>query len=175
VSFDKSRVFQKLMLDSRSTTAKHRVVKRGQVYRCSFGCGVGQEQEKERPCVILQNDSQNMKSPNTIVAPITHTGSNINVVVPITTQTDASGNIIVDGHALLGNMVTVSKARLGSFVATLPKTDMDSIDNALMISVQLDGKFKTQQNILADKEVYIGKLKATIQRLNDELTNITKQ
>src|SRR3712207_7639950 len=55
----------------RSEKATKRIVKRGQVYDCLLGIGVGSEESKKRPCVILQYDSANAKSPNTIVAPIT--------------------------------------------------------------------------------------------------------
>lgn len=36
----------KLKLDALSVNAKRRTVKRGQVYRCNFGCGVGSEMKK---------------------------------------------------------------------------------------------------------------------------------
>lgn len=46
----------KLKLDALSANAKRRTVKRGQVYRCNFGCGVGSEMNKDRPAVVIQND-----------------------------------------------------------------------------------------------------------------------
>lgn len=36
----------KLKLDALLVNAKRRTVKRGQVYRCNFGCGVGSEMKK---------------------------------------------------------------------------------------------------------------------------------
>jgi mRNA interferase MazF len=165
---------EKLTLDARAAAAGKRIVKRGQVYQCNLGRGIGNEEEKYRPCVILQNNSQNLTSPNTIVAPITHTGATINVVVPITTQTDAGGSVILDGHALLGNIVTVSKARLGDYVTTLPKGDMDSIDTALLTSLNLLGKFETLQRIIRDRNEYIKKLQAQREDLQTKLAAISK-
>lgn len=61
-----------LYLDTLVVNASRRVVKRGQVYRCNFGMGIGSEMQKERPAVIVQNSIGNLKSGNTIVIPITH-------------------------------------------------------------------------------------------------------
>ena len=62
----------KLDLNAIAPSAKNRIIYRGQVYRCNLGIGVGSEECKERPCVILQYNSANKTSPNTLVAPITH-------------------------------------------------------------------------------------------------------
>ena len=37
----------KLYLDSIAQNARSRAIKRGQVYRCNFGCGIGSEMQKE--------------------------------------------------------------------------------------------------------------------------------
>ena len=67
----------KLYLDSIAQNARSRAIKRGQVYRCNFGCGIGSEMQKERPAVIIQNDVANSRSGNTIVIPITHDTSTL--------------------------------------------------------------------------------------------------
>lgn len=36
----------KLYLDAIAPNARSRAVKRGQVYRCNFGCGIGSEMQK---------------------------------------------------------------------------------------------------------------------------------
>ena len=50
-----------LYLDTLVVNASRRVVKRGQVYRCNFGMGIGSEMQKERPAVIVQNSIGNLK------------------------------------------------------------------------------------------------------------------
>ena len=60
----------KLYLNAIATTAKNRVITRGQVYRCKLGIGIGSEECKDRPCVVLQHNSANKSSPNTIVPPL---------------------------------------------------------------------------------------------------------
>ncbi|MHB8158262.1 MAG: type II toxin-antitoxin system PemK/MazF family toxin [Desulfocucumaceae bacterium] len=173
MTFRRDRVYlyldwvkQKLLLDARSTTAKKRIVIRGQVYKCHLGRGVGQEEEKERPCVILQNDSQNKNSPNTIVAPITRTTSTINVVVPIVTQYNSDDSILFEGNVLLGNIVTVSKARLGDYVTEISKPEMKKIDEALLISVGLIDKFISLEQIIKDKDKYIKILKNKLSEID---------
>ncbi len=52
-------------------------IKRGQVYRCNFGCGIGSEMQKERPALIIQNNVANSRLGNTIVIPINHDNSTL--------------------------------------------------------------------------------------------------
>ena len=115
-----------IYLDTTVTSAQKRIVFRGQVYFCELGEGVGSEETKERPCIIIQNNLGNKNSGNIIVAPITNGGilSNISVCIPNNKYqyTDKTGTqLYLSGNILLGNIVTVSKARLGDFVVDLSK------------------------------------------------------
>lgn len=158
----------KLYLDSNAKNAQKRIVKRGEVYKCNLGQGIGNEECKERPCVIIQNDAGNVSSPNVIVAPITHTESKLSIVVPIANQYDNSGNIILDGNVLLGNIVCVSKARLGDYIAKLPPKEMKKVDEAISISIDIKRHYDTLKNILNDKLDYINKLNKKIKILEEE-------
>lgn len=155
----------KLFLDSNAESAKKRVVKRGEVYKCYLGIGIGSEESKERPCVVLQRDKANLESPNTIVAPITHTSSTLPVVIPISPKYNNSGDVVLDGNVLLGNIVCVSKARLGDYVAKLEPSEMKAVDEAIAISLDIKGHYDKLNNILNDKLVYIDKLKERIKDL----------
>lgn len=161
----------KLYLNSNAQSAKNRIVKRGEVYNCSLGQGIGSEECKERPCVIIQNDTANTKSPNVIVAPITHTASKLDVVVPIANQCDATGKVILDGNVLLGNIVCVSKARLGSCVGSLSPEEMGEVDKAISISIDIKRHYDKLNNIHKDKLVYIDKLKSKVKVLEEENNN----
>lgn len=88
----------KIFLDNQATNASKRIVKRGNVYRCYLGRGIGSEEEKERPCVVLQRFDGNVNSPNTIVAPITHTSSTLDIVIPINTRYNPDGTVLLDGR-----------------------------------------------------------------------------
>lgn len=158
-----------LYLDTIAGRAKNRIVKRGQVYNCNLGVGVGSEESKERPCVILQGDVANSKSSNTIVAPITHSGSSLPVVVPVADKFDSTGNCILDGYALLGNMVCISKARLGDYRCDLTTDEMKEIDKAIAISVDVKRHYDTLTNILNDKLDYIKKLQNKIKTLDSKI------
>lgn len=158
-----------LFLNTKAKNAAKRVVKRGQVYQCKLGFGVGSEENKERPCVILQYDGANATSPNTIVAPITHSGAEVPVVVPIADKKDNTGNIVLDGHVLLGNIVCVSKARLGDYKATLTPSEMQKVDEAIGKSLDIKRHYDKLQNILKDKDDHIEKLNNKIAKQNEKI------
>lgn len=158
-----------LYLDTIADKAKHRVVKRGQVYNCNLGVGVGSEESKERPCVILQGDIANSKSSNTIVAPITHSGSKLPVVVQIADKFNPNGECILDGYALLGNIVCVSKARLGDYRCDLTADEMKEIDKAISISVDVKRHYDKLTNILNDKLDYIKKLQNKVKNMDTDI------
>ena len=165
-------VKSQIYLDAISNNAKTRIVKRGQVYRCNFGCGIGSEMQKERPAVVIQNDPNNKSSGNTIVIPITHDTSTMSCMAPITTQYDASGNVILDGKANTSNLMCVSKARLGDYVCDLPPADMKAIEIALARTVDLMKHYADLENKYKDKLNYIAVIKEARNVAQDELSSI---
>ena len=164
----------KLYLDSISQNARSRAIKRGQVYRCNFGCGIGSEMQKERPAVVIQNDVGNNRSGNTIVIPITHDTSTLPCVADITPLTDETGNVLLDGQANASNMMCVSKARLGDLVGSLSKADMKKIDEAIAKTVDLMGYYSDLTKRLNDKLEYISKIKEERNKAQDELEDLRK-
>lgn len=161
----------KLYLNAIAPSAKNRIIQRGQVYRCKFGAGIGSEESKERPCVILQYNSANKTSPNTIVAPITHTTSTLPVVVPIANKTDSVGNVILDGNVLLGNITCVSKARLGDYIADLTTSEMKAVEKAISLSLGTNHYYQALQNSYNDKLQYIEKLKNALSKAQSDLAD----
>lgn len=160
---------QKLYLDSISNNSRKRVIKRGEVYMCHLGINIGSEECKERPCVIIQSNNGNETSSNTIIAPITHTPSNLPIVVSISDQYDQSGKLILDGYVLLGNIVCVSKARLGDYITILPVDEMKEIDRSISISLGIKKHYDKLNNVYKDKLDYIKKLKGTISDLQEQI------
>ncbi|MHC6180997.1 type II toxin-antitoxin system PemK/MazF family toxin [Clostridium sp. JNZ X4-2] len=165
----------KLFLDSRASCAKSRIVKRGEVYKCNLGQNIGSEECKERPCVIIQYDAGNTKSPNTIVAPITHSNSKLPIVIPIADKYNSDGDVILDGNVLLGNIICVSKGRLGEFITNLEKDEIKRIDEAIAISLDIKRHYDKLNNILNDKLKYIDKLKNKVKSLANELDEKEKK
>ena len=150
-------------------SAKNRIIYRGQVYRCNLGVGIDSEECKERPCVILQYNSANRTSPNTLVAPITHTTSTLPIVVPIAEKKDTSGKLILDENVLLGNITCVSKTRLGDYITDLSAAEIKAVDKAISLSLDINHYYQTLQNMYDDKLQYIEKLKANRSLLQTDL------
>ena len=165
-------VKSQIYLDASSNNARSRIVKRGQVYRCNFGCGIGSEMQKDRPAVIIQNDPNNRSSGNTIVIPITHDNSTMSCMAQITAQYDASGNVILDGQANTSNLMCVSKARLGSFVCDLPATDIKAIEEALAKTVDLMKHYSDMKSKYESRVQYIEVVKKARNAAQDELAEI---
>ena len=136
-----------------------RVVKRGQGYYCDLGLGVGSEETKNRPCVIIQNNTGNNFSPNTIVAPITNEKAEEKVSVAITgtyTYNDIEDGIQknLSGYILLANIVTVSKARLGQYIGEL-NCELKEMDEKILTSLGLYEKFKILQEKVTKDKIFI--------------------
>lgn len=164
----------KLYLDSIAKKAHSRTVKRGQVYHCDFGCGIGSEMQKNRPAVIVQNNIANSHSGNTIVIPITHDTSTLPCVTNITPLTDAAGNVVLDGQANSSNIMCVSKARLGNLIGSLPSHDMKEIDKSIARTVDLMGYYSDLSKRLDDKLQFIEKIKEERNHAQDELLELRK-
>ena len=170
-----------IYLDTTVVSAQKRVVFRGQVYFCELGEGIGSEETKERPCIIIQNNLGNKNSGNIIVAPITNGGllSSISVTIPSNKYkyTDKTGTqLYLSGNILLGNIVTVSKARLGNFIVDLSKEKslMEEVDEKIIISIGLYSKFKKLNDTISADKITIEKLKNQRNILTEELKNLKK-
>jgi mRNA interferase MazF len=105
--------------------------KRGDVYWVTLDPTVGSETKKTRPCVIISNDAQNKKSLGVIIAPIT---SQVKAVYPFESKVSINGK---DGKAMLDQIKTVDKQRLGQKMCALDFVTMLKIDTALKVSLAL--------------------------------------
>lgn len=159
---------KKLFLNSLASQSKKRILKRGQVYRCEFGCGVGSEMRKDRPAVIIQNNIGNINSSNTIVVPITHNDKKLPTIVPLSQYT------FVDGQVNVSNIMCVSKARLGACLGELSSKDMKAIDTAIARTIDLLYYYVDLKKKLDDKLNYIEKIKHERNKAQDELNEIRK-
>lgn len=162
----------KLYLNTKVEQANKRFVKRGQVYNCYFGIGIGNEIQKLRPCVILQNNIGNFKSGNVLVAPITHTFKNIPSIKKITTKYNSYGSILLDGYINVSNIQCVSKSRLENYITVLSKEEMKEIDEAIAISLDLMHYYAKVKNSLEDKIKYIQKIKSERNEAQDQIKEL---
>ena len=74
----------------------------------------------------------------------------------------------------MGNIVTVSKARLGNFIVDLSKEKslMEEVDEKIIISIGLYSKFKKLNDTISADKITIEKLKNQRNSLTEKLKNI---
>ena len=106
---------------------------RGYVYIAKVNGKYGSEQHGTRPVVVVQNDKGNLYSTTTIVVPITSRDKHY-----LPTHVALSTNIFEkQSMALAEQVMTVSKDRLTRFIGALSFSDMQKIDKALRISLEI--------------------------------------
>jgi len=147
----------KLYLDNISTRSKKRVVERGMVYWCHFGHNIGSELSKScpRPCVVVQKDDYNKKSPNVIVVPVTHKFAELSCIVPLETRHNESGDIVLDGYVNVSNIMCISKARLTDPICSLNPDEIKNIDFAIMRQLDIIQYYKDVENKYLNSKKYI--------------------
>lgn len=111
-------------------------VKRGEIYWVDWDKGKGSEQSGSRPALIIQNDTGNEVSPNTIIASLT-TAPNKPYPFLVSFTAKESG-LNSNGAIDLASIMTISKARLGKKCGQLGKQKMDEVDMAIKVSLGLN-------------------------------------
>lgn len=113
-------------------------VKRGEMYMANLSPVIGSEQGGERPVLILQNDIGNKYSPTTVVTAITsRTGKKPHQPTHIRLH---SPDLPEFSMALLEQIRTIDKKRLGDYIGTLDNRDMQLVEKGLLASVGMREK-----------------------------------
>lgn len=146
-------------------------IKRGEMFYISRGGASysGSEQHSDRPAVIVSNNKNNENS-------------NVVEIVYMTTQpkTDLPTHVTVrstgrPSTVLCEQVYSVSTERIGTYIGECTDKEMENIDIALMISLQLDGSMKTSKkynetikNQQEEIELYRSKIQAMEQELKEK-------
>ena len=120
-------------------------VLRGQMYYADLDPVIGSEQGGNRPVLVIQNNVGNRHSPTIIIAPITtrvkkgHQPTQIGIPPYF--------GLPQNSMAMLEQIRTIDKGRLGSYIGCLNDDVMDYVDKALGISVGLHAPVEENQKL----------------------------
>lgn len=86
--------------------------------------------KKSRPCVIIQNDTANIFSNTTIVAPITSKNK-----PSIPTHCKLDDRPMINGIILCEQITTINKSQIGKYICTLTKEEIENVKYCLKLSM----------------------------------------
>ena len=112
------------------------MISRGEIYLADLNPVRGHEQAGVHPVLVIQNDLGNQYSSTTIVAAITSRIEKRRLPVHVELAAQLSG-LPKDSVALLDQIRTIDKERLGRLMGALPSEIMEQVDRALLISLDL--------------------------------------
>ncbi len=109
---------------------------RGEIYWVNLDPTVGSEISKTRPALIISNNTGNQYASRVIIAPISSSGSGMSKVYPFEVLIQAGeGGLSHRSKALLDQIRTVDKRRLGQKIGTLTTKHMKQVDHAIRLSL----------------------------------------
>jgi mRNA interferase MazF len=106
-------------------------MKRGEVWWVAFDPAVGSEIQKTRPAIIVSNDSANRNLKRVVVVPLT---TNTSRVFPGEARVSVAGEFC---KAMSDQVMAADKLRLKEKLATLSKSDMLEVEQAICVHLGL--------------------------------------
>ena len=112
------------------------IIKRGFLYLAALDPVVGHEIAKTRPVAVISNDKNNEFSGTVTVLPLT--SKNLREIYPFEVYLDkGTGNLPKNSKVKADQIRTLDKTRIVNFIGTLQKEDLDQIDKAIRIHLDL--------------------------------------
>ena len=115
-------------------------VRRGDVVLAwyPFSSGTG---GKRRPCLVIQNDEDNAKIANTIVAQITstltRTGDKSHVLVDVSTPNGRQAGLLHDSLISCNNLATIEQGLVQKMIGTLASATMQAGERSLKAALNM--------------------------------------
>lgn len=149
-------------------------IKRGEIFyigrgRTSYN---GSEQHSDRPAVVVSNNKNNE---NSNVIEIVYMTTQPKKDLPTHVTIRSTGRI---STVLCEQVYSVSTERVGTYIGECTDEEMENIDIALMISLQLDGNMKTSKKYdetIKEQQEEIDSLKNEIEMLQQEHEDTIKE
>jgi mRNA interferase MazF len=115
-------------------------VRRGEVVLAWFPFASGQG-GKRRPCVIVQNDEDNQKIANTIVAQVTSTllrlGDKSHFLIDVSTTDGQQTGLLHDSLVSCNNLATIEQSLVQRTIGTLSAALLRQLDDCLKAALEL--------------------------------------
>jgi mRNA interferase MazF len=107
------------------------MMKRGEVWWVSFDPSIGGEIRKKRPAVIISNNAANQFLNRVQVVPLT---SSVGKLYPSEAYITLRGK---KAKAMADQLTTVSKKRLINQAGSISKAELESLERAIIIQLDL--------------------------------------
>ncbi len=107
-------------------------IKRGEIFWVDFDPSTGTETKKKRPALVCSHDDMNEHSSRVIVAPIT---SNLKKVYDF--EYAITAHSFVTGKAMIDQMRSVDKSRIGSKIGAINSREMNEVDMIIKLVLGL--------------------------------------
>ena len=111
-------------------------IKRGGIYLAALDPVIGKEISKTRPVVIVSNNKNNEFAGTVTILPVT--SKNIQKIYPFEAFLKKGiGNLPKNSKIKADQIRTLDKSRIVKFIGALEKKELDLIDKAILIHLDL--------------------------------------
>src|SRR6267378_3302942 len=115
-------------------------IRRGDVVMAWFPFASGQG-GKRRPCLIVQNDADNQKVANTVIARITsnprRAGDKSHLLIEVATPEGQQSGLLHDSVVSCNNLATIEQSLINKVIGSLSAALMQKVNDCLKAALEL--------------------------------------